>query len=674
LLSRFHLKREMARRSLHEFVRQAWPVLEPQTPFVEGMHIRAVCDHLQAVSAGQIQNLIINMPPGHAKSLLTAVFWPAWVWIEHPETRWLFSSYREPLATRDSVKCRRLIESEWYQQRWGDRYQLTDDQNQKSRFENTRTGYRIVVPMSAGTGERGDYVVVDDPHSVDQAESETERRSAIEWWNGSMATRLNDFATGHKLVIMQRLHESDLTGDLLVKGGYEHLCLPAEFEAERRSTTSLGWSDPRHERGELLWPEKVSPADLEQLKVTLGSYRYAAQYQQRPSPADGGIFKRSWFRYWRPAHMELPPVQVKTSDGQILSIPAVPIPAQFEQTIQSWDMAFKDLETSDYVVGQVWAADKADRYLLDQLRNRFDMPATKEAVKALSSRWPKAGCKLVEDRANGPAVIQELQHDVPGLIAVTPEGGKVARAQAVSPQVESGNVYLPHPALTPWVGELIEEAAAFPHGRNDDQVDAMTQALNRLRNTSRSYVVPESQITANPFPIPENWGRAFAMVVARDKVAALWGAKDPSGTVYLYAEHSSPHAEPSENARAILARGESIPGLIYISNGSTDRHRVTQIYQELGLEVESSIAVEEAALFQFWRLLATNELKVFTSLTRFLEEYRIGDEQSALLVCAQALVSRLDLMRSVTESKRDDDDEFGMGSTSYHSGHSGWMR
>ena len=158
------------------------------------------------------------------------MFWPAWSWIEHPESRWLFSSYREPLAVRDSLKCRRLIESDWYRQRWGNRFQLRDDQNQKQRFENDRTGYRVVVPMSAGTGERGDYVVVDDPHSVDQAASDTERTAAVEWWNGSMSTRLNDLSKGHKIVIQQRLHEADLTGDLLIRGGYEHLCLPAEYE------------------------------------------------------------------------------------------------------------------------------------------------------------------------------------------------------------------------------------------------------------------------------------------------------------------------------------------------------------------------------------------------------------------------------------------------------------
>ena len=250
----------------------------------------------------------------------------------------------------------------------------------------------------------------------------------------------------------------------------------------------------------------------------------------------------------------------------------------------------------------------------------------------------------MEDKANGAAVIQELGHDVPGLIAVNPEGGKMARAQAVSPQVESGNVYLPHPALVSWVDDLIEEAAAFPHGRNDDQVDAMTQALNRLRSTGASYIVPEARITVNPFPVPKEWARSFAMVVARDKVVAVWGAQDPGGRIYLYAEHALPHAEPSENARAIRECEDSIPGLIHVANGSTERHRVAQLYQQLGLNVQCCGSVEDAALFRFWHLLTTNQLKVFASLSMFFEEYRIAEDQSPLLLCVQSLVSRPDIM------------------------------
>jgi len=460
-------------------------VLEPETRFIDGMHVHALCDHLQAVSEGRIRNLIINVPPGHAKSLLTAVFWPAWVWIDHPESRWLFASYSASLSIRDSVRCRRLIESDWYRERWGERFALTSDVNTKARFENDRTGVRAATSVGgSATGERGDYVVVDDPHAIEQAESIAERKTAVEWWNGTMATRLNDFATGHKVVIQQRLHESDLTGDLLEKkADYELLCLPAEFEAERRCVTSI-WRDPREE-GELLWPEKVAQADLDALKITLGSYRYAGQYQERPSPAGGGIFPRHWWRYWRPAHLALPPVPVRMPDGSFLSVDPVPLPEKFDRMLQSWDLAFKDLATSDYVVGQVWAGLKADRFLLDQRRDRLNMPATKAALRAMSEKWPAAATKLVEDKANGPAVIQELQHDISGLIAVNPAGGKIARAQAVSPQCESGNVYLPHPAIAPWVDGLIEELAAFPNGRFDDQVDSLSQGLNRMRKRSQ---------------------------------------------------------------------------------------------------------------------------------------------------------------------------------------------
>jgi predicted phage terminase large subunit-like protein len=470
-------------------VQQAWHVLEPNVEFVAGVHVDAICEHLQAVTNGRIAHLIINVPPGHAKSLLTAVFWPAWVWINEPSSRWLFSSYREPLATRDSLKCRRLIESDWYQQRWGNRFQLRSDQNQKQRFENDRTGYRLVVPMSAGTGERGDYVVVDDPHAVDQAESDAQRTAAVEWWNGSMSTRLNNPSQGHKIVVQQRLHEADLTGDLLVRGGYEHLCLPAEFEPERRCITSIGWADPRTTAGELLWPDRVSHEVLASYLTSLGSYRYAGQFQQRPAPADGGMLKRHWWRYWQPRGVSLPAVPVKLPDGTIEQRRAVELPEHFDQILQSWDMAFKDTKNADYVVGQICGASGADRYLLDQVRDRLDLPGTLAAVRRLSAKWPVAYLKLVEDKANGPAVIQSLRRELGGFVEVNPEGGKISRASAASPQLEAGNWYVPHPMLAGWTAGFIEECASFPSAAHDDQVDAWSQGAKRLLNSRQRQSV-----------------------------------------------------------------------------------------------------------------------------------------------------------------------------------------
>jgi predicted phage terminase large subunit-like protein len=474
------LKAEKARRRLREFVEQAWHVLEPSTVFVPGMACDAICEHLQAVSEGRIGDLIINVPPGSAKSLLTAVFWPAWVWIDHPETRWIFSSYNAALAIRDSVKCRTLIESSWYQERWGDRFALREDQNEKKKFENDRTGYRVIATIGSGTGERGDFVVIDDPHSVDQAESDTERKTAVDWWSGSMSTRLNSFDTGHRVVIMQRLHEADLSGDLIEKGGYELLRLPEEFEPETRCETAIGWKDPRTEYHQLLWPEHRTRAHVERLKVTLGSYRYAGQYQQNPRPAGGNLFKNWWWRYWQPAGANLPPVTVRNAEGQELRVFPVDLPETFDEVLLSWDMTFKDTKSSDMVAGGCWAKKGAGRFLLDQRCERMNFPKTIEAVRAMAEKWPEAHRKLVEDKANGSAVIDTLKSEISGLTAVNPEGGKIARAHAVSAVVESGHVFLPHPMVAPWVDGYLAELSIFPNGRHDDQVDQTTQALNRL--------------------------------------------------------------------------------------------------------------------------------------------------------------------------------------------------
>ena len=477
---RAKVDRELATRSLHEFVRQAWHVIEPLTPFVAGWHIDAIIDHLESVTHGDIRQLLINVPPRHMKSLLVSVLWPAWEWILHPERRWLYSSYAATLSIRDSVKCRTLIESLWYQSFWGDRFALSSDQNTKSRFNNDRSGYRIATSVGgAATGEGGDRIVCDDPHNVQEAESDAIRLSTTDWFDQVMSTRVNDPRTAAKVVVMQRCHQQDLSGHLLAQGGWEHLCLPAEYEGPTRAT-SIGFLDPRKNHGELLWPERFGPPEIEALKISLGSYGAAGQLQQRPSPAGGGMFKREWFRYWQPRGANLPPVIVRLPDGTVRSIIAIEVPHRVDEQIQSWDCSFKDLLTSDFVVGQVWARCGNMFLLGDQVRARLDCPATVRAVRGLTQKWPGTMAKLIEDKANGSAVIQMLSNEIPGLLPVNPQGGKIARAAAVSPLVEAGNVYLPHPDFAPWVNDFIEECIAFPNGAHDDQVDAMTQALLRF--------------------------------------------------------------------------------------------------------------------------------------------------------------------------------------------------
>jgi hypothetical protein len=212
-------------------MRQAWVIVEPSTPFVPGWHIDCIVEHLEAVTRGQIRNLIINVPPRHMKSLLVSVFWPAWEWIRWPERRWLYASYSAQLSIRDSVKCRRLIESPWYRSRWADRFALTSDQNTKGRFDNDRSGYRIATSVGgSATGEGGDRIVCDDPNNVNEVESDSVRKATNDWFDVVMSTRVNDPKTTAKVVVMQRCHEQDLSGHLLEQGGWEHLCLPAEYE------------------------------------------------------------------------------------------------------------------------------------------------------------------------------------------------------------------------------------------------------------------------------------------------------------------------------------------------------------------------------------------------------------------------------------------------------------
>lgn len=512
LPSLIELERELCKRSLVDYLRLAWPIVEPATEYTHGWHIDAIAEHLTAATNGEIRNLIINMPPRHMKSLLCAVFWFTWVWTFRPSSRWLFASYSAGLSIRDSVKCRRVIEHPWYQARFGNVYQLTGDQNQKSRFENNKTGLRMATGVGgAATGEGGDFIVVDDPVKALDAHSAAAREGANSWWDETMSTRGNNPATVVKVVIMQRLHEQDLTGHLIERmktdgQHYEHLCLPAEYERqEQQRITAIGWKDPRTEPGQLLWPERFGPAELKDLKGSLGSYGVAGQLQQRPAPDEGGIFKKVWWRYWRPLGVAMPPVQVQMADGSYVEIEPDELPVRFDEQIQSWDMSFKDTKSSDFVAGQVWGRKGANKYLLDFFLERADIVDSIAAILRLTGKWPDAIGKLVEDKANGPAVISMLKNRVTGMIPVDPQGGKVVRAYAVQPQVEAGNVYLPHPALFGWVDTFRTSCAGFPNLAHDDDVDAMTQALTRFEQRDGRDDATSSQ------------------AVGRDEIASMFG-------------------------------------------------------------------------------------------------------------------------------------------------------
>ena len=452
--------RELAERSLAEFQRQAWHVIEGKHSYVHGWHIDAVCEHLEAVTRGEIHALLINMPPRHDKSICVSVAWPCWEWTFSPQTRWLYAAYFQGLSTRDSLKCRRLIQSPWYQRNWGHVFQLTGDQNAKVRFENDKTGCRLATSTGGvGTGEGGDRIVVDDPLSAKQAESEAHRQACIDWWDQSMSTRLNDPKTGAHVIVMQRLHENDLAGHVLEEGGYVHLCLPAEYEPGVWVYTGWGPPDPRQEEGDLLWPERFDRLTIDRLKVRLGSYGTAGQLQQRPTPDEGGIFKKAWFGvYDRPE-------------------------AKYERIICSWDTAVSEKGTAAYSVGTVWGQSINHFDLLDVYRKQVEYPELKAAVLDLFAKW-KPVAVLVEYKSSGQQIVQELRRGtrMPVIGKLVTDGGKEARAKLVSPLIEAGKVRLPRDAE--WLAAYVREMTTFPNSTFADQVDSTTQALDYMADNS----------------------------------------------------------------------------------------------------------------------------------------------------------------------------------------------
>jgi len=304
----WELDKADAEESLIDFIKQNWSAVEPTRPFIDGWAIRAVCEHLEAVSRGEIRKLLMNVPPGFMKSLATDVFWPAWEWGPRnmPGLRYICASYSQDLTVRDNVRTRSVIASPNYQSMWGDRFSFTDDQNAKQKFSNDHRGFKIATSVHGlGTGERGDRVIIDDPHNVLEAESDAKRNSALQWFTEVMPTRVNDAKTAAFVVIMQRVHEEDVAGLILEKElGYTHLCIPMHHDPEHphidKARQWSGWSgDPRTEPEELAAPERVSHEDVEEMTKQMmawgGTYSVAGQLEQRPEPRGGGMVKIDWF-------------------------------------------------------------------------------------------------------------------------------------------------------------------------------------------------------------------------------------------------------------------------------------------------------------------------------------------------------------------------------------------
>lgn len=508
---RRRVDRDRCESSLIDFVQGGWKYIDPN-PYVHGWHLEAIAEHLEAVVRGQIRNLLINVPPRTSKSSITSVAFPAWVWTQRerapltgPQVQFLFASYSHTLSMRDSLKTRRLIESPWYQDRWGDRFELTGDQNTKVRFENDKGGYRLATSTGGSlTGEGAMICVADDAMNAVEAESEVIRQGVISWWDEALSTRLNDPKTGAFIVIMQRLHQEDLAGHILSRntGDWTHLCLPMEYDPSRHCVTSIGWEDPRTEDGELLCPERFGPAEVKTLKARLGPTAAAGQLQQTPEPKGGGILKRDWWGVYE------------------LEIGAQPRHT-FEYVIASLDPAFTSKQENDpsgfVVLGVYRDMGRPKIVLLHawkkwlELHGRTIEREQQEGNKAYLKRsmpewglveWVAHDCRrlrvntlLIEDKASGHSVAQEIKRlytdKTWGVSLVNPGGlDKRARAYAVqhlfadgiieAPASTRGEVY----EFRDWAQMVIDEAAKFRglSGDEDNLVDALTQGLKYLRD------------------------------------------------------------------------------------------------------------------------------------------------------------------------------------------------
>lgn len=420
-------------------------------------HIRLMSKEIRnavarAKATQTTERVIITLPPRHAKSETSSHYTPLWFLDLFPEDKVLFASYEATYASEWGWKVRESI----IRHSADLRVRIDPSFGSRSAWYTTAGGGMFTAGIGGsftGRGATGLFIIDDPFKNFADAHSDVKREAVWNWYLSTAFTRVEPGCV--ILIVMTRWHEDDLVGRVVKHGvqigqPWRVLNIPAMAE---KVGDPLG-----RPPGVVIWPKVRSQEFMQGIKDTVGAYLWAGMYQQTPAPAAGGILKRKWWRYYRDQpHRNL-----------------------FDEIIQSWDMAFKGLDDSDFVVGQVWGRVGADKYLLDQVRQRLDFPATLEAVRNMTKRWPQAAAKYVEDKANGPAVIATLKKEIPGLIPVEPNGTKEGRAYAVSPDIEAGNVFIPHPDNETWVDEFLGECSAFPNGSNDDQVDACTQALLEL--------------------------------------------------------------------------------------------------------------------------------------------------------------------------------------------------
>lgn len=494
--------------SLYEFLKVAWRYMDP-SPWTDGWHIDAIAEHLQAVVDGHIKKLIVNVPPRHGKSLLTSVAFPAWTWAQPSKTPtsgpgvpFLYASYADKLSLRDSVKCRRLIESAWYQERWGSRFRLTSDQNTKMRFSNDQGGERLITSIGAGvTGEGGNIIVIDDPNAANEVSSEATTETTLEWWDTVMPTRLNDMETGAYVIIQQRLGETDLTGHILEKnvGDWTHLCLPARYEPNRAFVTNIGWKDPRTVDGELLWPARFSDTQLTLLERTMGPYIAAGQLQQRPEPRGGGVIKREWWKLWErdvfpPMDFVIGCLDTAYTTKTVNDYSAMVTWGIFSGDTKAQANRMLDSDGRPMFIDRTYNEGAPAAMMMHAWRDRLELHNLVEKV-AKTAIALKVDILLIENKAAGISVAQEIRRlyadEKFSVQLFDPKSqDKLSRLYSVQHLFAEGLIYAPD---RKWADMVMDEVGRFggKNVKHDDLVDCVSMGLRKLRDMGLMVRGPE---------------------------------------------------------------------------------------------------------------------------------------------------------------------------------------
>ena len=529
------------------FVRYFWHILEPETPFVDGWPLWAMCEHLEAVTFGEITRLLMNVPPGFMKSMLTDVFWPAWEWgpMKKAHLRYVAFSYSASLTERDNDRFRTLIASEPYQRMYGpvrtsvemgERVNEVGLRNKTIiKVQNTKMGWKLASSVGGvGTGERGDRIILDDPHNVLEGESEQVRGETVRWFRESMSDRLNNMQTGAIVIIMQRVHEEDVSGTVLSLGlPYCHLMIPMEYDPERQEDaegdaieTQIGWFDPRDKLDEPAWDDRFSAQVRKDLEAVKGEFAWASQYQQSPMPRGGGIFKREWWQLWDATDGKFPEFDLiiasldgaftekEENDPSALTLWGIFLEPETKQKrimlVHAWrkHLQFSTARIEPLQFNSVIDGRKYPAEVILPGMSQSEVNMRRAAYRRRTSgkwgliEWVEDTCirfkvdkLLIEAKASGISAAQEISNRYGNQefsIQLCPvKGDKVARAYAVQPTFSQGMIFAPD---RDWAEEVIAEMEIFPKGKHDDLTDSTTQALKYLREVGLAMTDTEVQV------------------------------------------------------------------------------------------------------------------------------------------------------------------------------------